>query len=186
MRAAARRGDLCRSCSCSEPDPPDQHVAEHHEVAREAVPGVGERRGTVVLEEEVTDPCEPVAGERHTEQPDRSTRQRGCEQRCNHEHRADEMQPATHRIAVLGQIERIEVREAAEAALRGGRRGGSHGGPVCIEWGPSFLSGIKGVKQSPEGDCYVCSICVVTLARAFRQVTPCRHCGCALIARNYV
>src|SRR6187401_157746 len=40
----------------SEPDAADQDVAEHHEVAGEAVPGMRERRGTVVLEEEVTDP----------------------------------------------------------------------------------------------------------------------------------
>src|SRR6185503_5495439 len=112
---------------CSEPDPANQDVAEHHEVAREAVPGMRESRGTVVLEEEVTDPREPVAGERRGQQPQRCAGDRSREQRREHERSADEMQPAAHWMAVLGQVERIELREAAETALRGGRRGGIHG-----------------------------------------------------------
>src|ERR1044072_6360471 len=121
-----------------------------------------EGRGTVVLEKEVTCPCEAVASERHAEQPQRLTGDCRHEQRRDHQHRADEVQPAAHRMTMLRQVEGIEVREAAEAALRGGRRGGIHDGPVVFERGPSFLSPLKGVKQEADGNCYVCITSMVT------------------------
>src|SRR5262245_29565181 len=51
-RAGTERSDL---------ELPDEDVAEHDEVAREAVERVLERRRPVLLEHEVTDPREAVA-----------------------------------------------------------------------------------------------------------------------------
>src|SRR3954469_23135082 len=45
-------------------------------------------------------------------------------------------------------------------------------GRSLSNWEPSFLSGIKGVKQEPEGDCYVCIICIVTKRRAVPSSHP--------------
>src|SRR5690606_20776944 len=53
----------------SESDAADEDVAVHDPVAQEAVPRMPEGGRLVVLEEEVADPGEAVAGERHAQQP---------------------------------------------------------------------------------------------------------------------
>src|SRR5947208_2417083 len=68
----------------------------------------------VLLEEEMTEPGEPVTAEQSADQEQRLAAQdRGSDQQ-QHPATADEMQPARHRVAVLVQIERIELTEAGE------------------------------------------------------------------------
>src|SRR6185312_14148213 len=101
----------------SEADLPAQDVDEHHPVTGQAVERVPEGRGTVLLEDVVPDPCAAVAAQRRTGQPPRVARGDRDDDGRDHEQRTDEMQPATATIAVLTQIERVELTEARESRI---------------------------------------------------------------------
>src|SRR5205085_4420426 len=85
----------------SEPQAPSQQIAKHDPVAKEAVPRVRERRGAVLLEEEVTDPGEAIARERCRSEPPRIARENGRDNRRDHQRRADEMQSPAGRVPML-------------------------------------------------------------------------------------
>ena len=62
------------------------------------------------------------------------------------------MQTTAHRVAMLLQVVRVEIRKSPEAIWRHGRCGLSHDGAQRGNEGAeaSFLSGIKGVKRMLE------------------------------------
>src|SRR5690606_19035612 len=91
-----------------------QDVGEHHPVAGERIERVAERRGPVLLEEEMPDPGETVAAEQRRQQPPGiAAGDRGGHQR-QHAPAADEMQPPRNAVRMLGQVERIELAETGE------------------------------------------------------------------------
>src|SRR2546422_11779912 len=97
----------------SEPDATAEHVGEHPEVAGEAVERVLEGGGPVALDEEVADPGEAIAEDRHQRQEPPARRDDGVDQGEQDQQRAGEVEAARAAAAVLGQIERIEVPEGA-------------------------------------------------------------------------
>src|SRR5579863_9362609 len=93
-----------------------QDVPPKTPVTHETEQGVLERRGFVVLEEEMADPGERVSlNERHGDEPPPLRDHRRHEQ-CQGDTRAREMQPAAGSIHVLAEIEGIEI---AESSVRG-------------------------------------------------------------------
>src|ERR1700740_12758 len=89
-----------------------QHLVQHGEVAAQAVERMGEGCGGVFLEEVMAHPCEGVAGNRHRPQQ----RQAPAEERAGgepeREQRAAHVQAARRAVAVLAEIERIELAKA--------------------------------------------------------------------------
>ena len=96
----------------------------HAEIAGEAVERIAESRRPVVLEAEMPEPREAVAAEQRAQQPPGLAGGDECQQAQHRTPGADVMQRARHRVAVFAQVERIELREAAEARILGccGRR----------------------------------------------------------------
>src|SRR5882757_4917698 len=76
----------------SEAHAPIENVPEHDPIANEAVERMGERRGPVLLEEEMADPCEAVARDRREQKPSRVRLYDGYQHDDDHERCADEMQ----------------------------------------------------------------------------------------------
>src|SRR3546814_9306460 len=77
---------------------------------------MAERGRPVLLEEEVSDPCEAVTAAERRQQPPGVARRDGCRQQCQHTATADEVQPPRGAVGVLGQVERIELAAAGKAA----------------------------------------------------------------------
>src|SRR5256885_2669624 len=92
-------------------DPTGEDVAPHHPVPHEGVEGVGERRGAVLLEEEMPDPREEIAGDESADHVPGAARDQRRQQADDADRRSDEMQPPARPVAVLGEAERIELAE---------------------------------------------------------------------------
>jgi hypothetical protein len=146
--------DCCahRQLGQLELDAAEQDVAKQREIPQQAVPRMLERRGTILLEHEMTEPREPISTERRCEQQPRIPREH-----CQHEHdhderRPDEVQATAGTIAVLGQIERIKIREPLKAISTHGGRGLNHigAGSARKVGSASFPSAIKDVKRMLE------------------------------------
>src|SRR6185503_16426919 len=87
----------------------EQPYEIHAEVADQRPEGIGERRRAIVLDEEVREPREGVAREGHQQQqPPDPRRDRGGDH-DEHQRRADEVDDARRRLAVLFQIEGPEL-----------------------------------------------------------------------------
>ncbi len=93
-----------------------EQVPEEDEIARQAVPGVLERGGLVLLEEEVAHPCEAVAAERNANEPPRIARIDRQDDPGRYETRADEMQHPCGGLAMLREVVRIEFLQGSEPA----------------------------------------------------------------------
>src|ERR1044072_293944 len=103
----------------TEPQPAQVQFPPHAEVAGEAVERVPESRGPVVLEKEMPHPCEAVATGQRGEQPPQVA---GGDEREQAQHRspgAYVVQRARHRVLMLAQVERIQLRQGAEARILG-------------------------------------------------------------------
>ena len=111
----AFRSRFCSLGAGLEPDLAEQDVLEHHPVAGEGIERMLERRRTVLLEKEMPDPGETIAAEQGTQQPPGIAADRSRGQQRKHAAAADEMQPARDAVAVLLEIERIELAETGEA-----------------------------------------------------------------------
>src|SRR5205814_5279369 len=109
-RRAARRRHRAESRR-SEFDPARYNVAPHRPIAHEGIERVREGRGTVLLEEEVADPREEIAGDQPDEEPPGISRNRRAHDTREAEAGAGEVQPAARAIRVLREVERIEFRE---------------------------------------------------------------------------
>src|SRR5690606_24720738 len=133
----------------SEFDASEQNIPEQREIAEQAEPRIPERRRTILFEHEVPDPSESVAGNGRGQQPPRvcAGKRNGHDQ--NDQGRSDEVQASTRRVAMLGQIEGVEISEALEAIVGRGRRWLIHSGALGLEneRRASFLSRIKGLKR---------------------------------------
>src|SRR5882672_6839468 len=88
-----------------------EYILEHHPITEQAVPGIGKGRRPVFLEHQMTDPGEAVAGDRRGQEPPVVAASRRVDQDEYHAAGADEMQAPANRVAMFGEIERIEVRE---------------------------------------------------------------------------
>src|SRR5690242_15222502 len=77
---------------------------------------MAEGRGTVLLEEEMPDPREAVAAGQRGEQPCAVARRDRRGDQRQHAAAAEEVQAPRRAVGVLGQVERIELAEAGEAA----------------------------------------------------------------------
>jgi|SRR5690606_29405085 len=86
--------------------------------SQQAVPGILESSGSILLEDEMTDPCEPVTRDRRGEQKPWIARDERASQDDHDRSGTDNMQAPARRIAVLRQIERIEVSEAPKSLMR--------------------------------------------------------------------
>src|SRR6187551_3465827 len=98
-------------------EPAQVQFPPHAKVAGEAVERMPECRGPVVLEQEVTEPREAVAAGQRRQQPPRVP---GGDEREHAQHRspgAHVVQRARHRVAMLAQVEGIELRQTAEARI---------------------------------------------------------------------
>lgn len=89
-----------------------QDVPPETPVAHQAEYRILERRGMVVLKEEVADPGECVSlEERHRNQPPGS-RHRGDDEQRNGDASTSEMQPSAGAVGMFAQIKRIEIPES--------------------------------------------------------------------------
>ena len=112
---------------------PRPDVLVHHPVAHEAVERPLEAGGLVLLKAEVPHPGKAVAAEQAIQQVLRLARGHQHGQAEQAERGANEVQAAAGAVAVLAQVEGVEVREAFEGprvcdgrGLRGGSLAG-HG-----------------------------------------------------------
>src|SRR5690606_11704966 len=99
----------------SERDPAGEDVLEHHTVAGEGIERVAEGGRAALFEEEVADPGEGVATGQGRQQPSRigPGNRRGDEGQRSAA--ADEMQASRDAVAMLSEVERIELAEAGKA-----------------------------------------------------------------------
>src|SRR5262245_54358391 len=80
---------------------------------------MAEGRGAVLLEEEMSDPGKTVTTDQCGQQPPRVLLGEGDHQQRQHAAAAEEMQAATGAVAVLAQVERIELSKALELPRHG-------------------------------------------------------------------
>src|SRR6185312_62108 len=78
----------------------------------QAVDRMPECRGPVLLEREMSDPRAAVSTHRRSDQPPRIARRNRDDDRRDHQPRAEKMQPPATAIAVLAEVERIELAKA--------------------------------------------------------------------------
>src|SRR5687767_9732802 len=112
---AARQGEPRGG---SELDPSGQDVPEHHPVTDEGIERMLEGGGPVSLEEEMTDPCEAVTAEQGSEQVPGIAAPDCDRQQCQHPAAAYEVQATRSAIAVLAQVERVELTKARKSVHR--------------------------------------------------------------------
>src|SRR5207237_7478872 len=97
-RSAAARSGCTRS---PEADAAGEHVTPHRPVAEQAVPGIGEGRRPVLLEEEVADPGEAVAGDEADQQPPEIQRRYAVQYCRKPERSPEEVQATAGRVRML-------------------------------------------------------------------------------------
>src|SRR3546814_3333680 len=71
-----------------------------------------ECRRPVLLEDEVADPGEAITGHRHRQQPEPLLGKECVAKYAKHQQATDEVQPTAGGVAVLGEIERLEIGRA--------------------------------------------------------------------------
>src|SRR3989304_3942787 len=100
----------------------------------------------ILLEEEVADPGESITAEQRGQQERRLAAQHGSRSQQQHPAAADEMQAPRDRVAVLAEIERIELAEAGEAGHA--RAPGPWSLPSCALPGCSAAR-LRGMARRP-------------------------------------
>jgi len=99
--------------AASDPDAAAQDIGKHDPVADQAVERMLEGRGPILFKNEMPDPGKAVAEQGHGQQP--PGRQEDPEpQRHQNQQGADKMQTPAAQVAVLAQIEGVEIAEAGE------------------------------------------------------------------------
>src|SRR5262249_34824274 len=88
-----------------------EDLGVHDRIPGKSVDRMLERRGPILLEEEMTDPGEAVAGDRQQPPPSPAPAPDHRAEQDQNERAADEMQAPARRVAVLRQVERIELAE---------------------------------------------------------------------------
>src|SRR5690349_4010072 len=101
----------------TELEPAQVQLPPHAKVAGEAVERMPEGGGPVVLEQEVTQPREAVAAGHRTEQEPQVAGGDECQQAQHRSPGADVVERARYRVTVFAQVERVELRETAEARI---------------------------------------------------------------------
>ena len=134
--------------SRSETDAAGEGIPQHDPVPEEAVQGVPERGGTVLLEEEMAYPGEAVPGQRQGQQQPAVHGDDGQGEQQQNQQAAAVMQAAADVIAVLAQIEGVELGEGSEFPLAGpalvvlSAVGVHLTAPCCCPWpGPAATGG---------------------------------------------
>lgn len=97
------------SSSTSKRNFPCQHFPEHHEVAHQAVDGVGECCRSVLLDEEMTNPGKTVACQWHCPEERPLAGDQGHQGDGQHQCGAAKMEAAVGAVTVLSQVERVKL-----------------------------------------------------------------------------
>src|SRR5262245_37668338 len=139
-------------------------VLVHRPVAHEAVQRALEAGGLVLLEHEVADPGEAVTAQQRVQQVLRAAAGQQHHQAQQRQRRADEVQPPAGAVAVLAQVERVELGERRER-LRIDTAGGTHraswlNAPLIAFNTPS---GASAIRLCPTGNVTTRGFSAVTI-----------------------